>query len=166
VVADNTYDLASVPRWHSGSMVIIGDAAHAPSSISGQGASLAIEDAVVLAKCVRDAPTTSIAFANYERLRRDRVAAMVRQVTRGISNRVPGRLAYAQLPRLGRMRDRPGRSRRADGPIVRMLRDYALRSVYSCLVTERSLGWTYNHHIDWDDAAEPRPGCLVGRAHG
>ena len=41
VVADNTYDLASVPRWHAGSMVIIGDAAHAPSSISGQGASLA-----------------------------------------------------------------------------------------------------------------------------
>ena len=76
---------------------------------------------------------------------------MVRQVTRGISNRVPGRLAYGQLPRLGRKRDRPTRAPGTDSPIVRLLRDRALRSVYSCLVTERSLGWTYNHHIDWNE---------------
>jgi len=38
-------------------MAIIGDAAHAPSPTSGQGASLACEDAVILAKCLRDLPT-------------------------------------------------------------------------------------------------------------
>jgi 2-polyprenyl-6-methoxyphenol hydroxylase-like FAD-dependent oxidoreductase len=37
-------------------MIVIGDAAHATSPSSGQGASMAIEDAVVLAKCVRDLP--------------------------------------------------------------------------------------------------------------
>jgi hypothetical protein len=35
-------------------MIDLGDAAHATSPSSGQGASLAIEDAVVLAKCLRD----------------------------------------------------------------------------------------------------------------
>ena len=35
-------------------MIIVGDAAHATSPSSGQGASMAIEDAVVLAKCLRD----------------------------------------------------------------------------------------------------------------
>src|SRR3712207_668033 len=49
-----TYDLPSVPTWHRGSLVIIGDAAHATAPSSGQGASMAIEDAVVLARCLRD----------------------------------------------------------------------------------------------------------------
>ncbi|MFS6649934.1 FAD-dependent monooxygenase, partial [Staphylococcus aureus] len=40
-----------VPRWHSQRMVLVGDAVHAPSSSSGQGASLAIESAVQLARC-------------------------------------------------------------------------------------------------------------------
>ncbi len=154
VVADNTYDLVSVPKWHNGSMVIIGDAAHAPSSISGQGASLAIEDAVMLAKCLRDTNEPAAAFASYERLRRPRVEAMVLQVTRGISNRVPGRVAYGRLPRLRLRRNEATGAPRGDGAIARLLRDRALRAVYSCLVTERSLGWTYNHHIDWDDPVE------------
>lgn len=52
-----TYDLPSAPTWHSGAMVVIGDAAHAASPASGQGASMAIEDAVVLAQCLRDLPS-------------------------------------------------------------------------------------------------------------
>ncbi|MGW5199973.1 FAD-dependent monooxygenase [Streptomyces spiralis] len=62
-----------VPHWHRGRMVLIGDAAHAPSSSSGQGASLAIESSVELARCLRDLPTPEAAFAAYERLRRPRV---------------------------------------------------------------------------------------------
>src|SRR5215211_6141481 len=42
----NQYDMPSVPTWHRGPVVIIGDAAHAASPASGQGASMAIEDAV------------------------------------------------------------------------------------------------------------------------
>src|SRR5262249_19549883 len=49
-------DLAATPVWHRGPVVLIGDAAHATSPNAGQGASLAMEDALVLAKCLRDLP--------------------------------------------------------------------------------------------------------------
>ncbi|MGH3852906.1 MAG: FAD-dependent oxidoreductase [Pseudonocardiaceae bacterium] len=75
VLVTNAYDLAGVRIWHRGRMVIIGDAAHAASPATGQGASMALEDAVVLAKALRDMPDPESAFAVYERLRRDRVEA-------------------------------------------------------------------------------------------
>ena len=37
-------------------MVLVGDAVHAASPASGQGASMAFEDAVTLARCLRDLP--------------------------------------------------------------------------------------------------------------
>ena len=48
LAGDNTFDLPHVPTWNRGPMIVIGDAAHAPSPSSGQGASLAMEDAVPL----------------------------------------------------------------------------------------------------------------------
>ncbi|REK91921.1 FAD-dependent monooxygenase [Streptomyces inhibens] len=68
--------MPSVPHWHRGRMVLVGDSAHAPSSSSGQGASLAIESAVELARCLRDLPTPTEAFAAYVGLRRPRVEAI------------------------------------------------------------------------------------------
>ncbi|WP_438484003.1 FAD-dependent monooxygenase [Streptomyces sp. S186] len=68
--------MPSVPRWYRGRMVLVGDAVHAPSSSSGQGASLAMESAVELARCLRDLPTHGEAFAAYEALRRPRVEAI------------------------------------------------------------------------------------------
>ncbi|WP_318552153.1 FAD-dependent monooxygenase [Kitasatospora fiedleri] len=50
--------------------MLIGDAAHAASPATGQGASMALEDALVLAKALRDAPTTEAALARYEHHRR------------------------------------------------------------------------------------------------
>ena len=41
-----------VPRWHRDRMVLVGDAVHAPSNSTGQGASLAIESAIELARCL------------------------------------------------------------------------------------------------------------------
>ncbi|WP_414638650.1 FAD-dependent monooxygenase, partial [Actinophytocola sp.] len=72
----NTYDFPTVPVWHRGRMIIIGDAAHATSPASGQGASMALEDAVTLAKCLRDLPA---AYTAYENLRRKRVERVVAQ---------------------------------------------------------------------------------------
>ena len=46
-------------------MVRVSDSAPAPSSSSGQGASLAIESAIELARCLRDLPYEQ-AFAEYE----------------------------------------------------------------------------------------------------
>ncbi|MBO2457152.1 FAD-dependent monooxygenase [Actinomadura sp. LCR2-06] len=65
-----------VPHWHRGRMVLVGDSAHAPSPSSGQGASLAIESAVELARCLRDLPDPAAAFTAYEELRRPRVEAI------------------------------------------------------------------------------------------
>jgi 2-polyprenyl-6-methoxyphenol hydroxylase-like FAD-dependent oxidoreductase len=65
--------MPSVPHWHRGRMVLVGDSVHAPSSSSGQGASLAIESAIELARCLRDLPTPAAAFTAYENLRRRRV---------------------------------------------------------------------------------------------
>jgi 2-polyprenyl-6-methoxyphenol hydroxylase-like FAD-dependent oxidoreductase len=73
IMVTNAYDLPDVSRWHRDHMLVIGDAAHAASPATGQGASMALEDAVILAKSLRDAPDSASAFIIYEQLRRDRV---------------------------------------------------------------------------------------------
>ncbi|MGW7578666.1 FAD-dependent monooxygenase [Streptomyces sp. NPDC054765] len=78
MVAGRMERMPSVPHWYRGRMVLVGDSVHAPSSSSGQGASLAIESAVELARCLRDLPTPGEAFAAYEALRRPRVEAIGR----------------------------------------------------------------------------------------
>jgi FAD-dependent urate hydroxylase len=137
LAGDNTYDLPSVPTWHKGPMIVIGDAAHAPSPTSGQGASMAAEDAVVLAKSLRDLPDIPRAFAAYEQLRRRRVERIV-----------------AQGARTG--------STKTQGPVGRVVRDLLLPLVFRFLVTDRSMAWIYDHHLDWDTPAtvplEPAPG--------
>jgi 2-polyprenyl-6-methoxyphenol hydroxylase-like FAD-dependent oxidoreductase len=123
--ADNTHDLPSVPTWHRAPLVIIGDAAHAPSPSSGQGASMALEDGVVLAKCLREASSIQKAFTAFERMRRGRVERIVAQGARSSSSK-------------------------AAGPVGRVLRDLLLPFVFRHLVTETSQAWIYEHHIDWD----------------
>ena len=56
LVVGSMENMPRVPVWSRGRMVLVGDSAHAPSSSSGQGASLAIESAIVLARCLRDLP--------------------------------------------------------------------------------------------------------------
>jgi 2-polyprenyl-6-methoxyphenol hydroxylase-like FAD-dependent oxidoreductase len=76
-------DLAHLPRWSNSAMIVIGDAAHAASPTTTQGASMAIEDAVVLAQCLRDVPGQAAALATYERLRRSRVERVVQSGASG-----------------------------------------------------------------------------------
>lgn len=77
------YDLVGVPNWSRGRVVAMGDAVHATSPSAGQGASLALEDAITLAKSLRDLPTHEAAFAQYQRLRQPRAEA-VAQYARAI----------------------------------------------------------------------------------
>ena len=65
------YSVPRIPVWHRQGMVVIGDAAHAVGA--GQGASMAIEDAIVLAKCLKSSPNVTEALVRYERFRRPRV---------------------------------------------------------------------------------------------
>lgn len=123
LAGDNTHDLPAVPVWHNDRMIIIGDAAHAPSPSSGQGASMAIEDAVVLAQCLRDVPVVPSALSAFDQLRRNRVERIVAQGARSSS--------------------------KAAGPTGRIIRDLTLPLVFRYVVTEKSMAWLYDHHIDW-----------------
>ena len=65
------HSVPRIPVWCRDDMVVIGDAAHAVGA--GQGASMAIEDGVVLANCLRTGPSVGDSLVRYERLRRQRV---------------------------------------------------------------------------------------------
>lgn len=117
-------DMPAVPTWSRGRMVLIGDAAHAPSSSSGQGASLAIESAVQLARCLRDLPHQQ-AFAGYEQLRRARVEKIIAAGAR--TNRD-----------------------KAAGPVGRMLRDLLMPVAMKLLAKPERLTWQFGYRIDWD----------------
>jgi len=118
-----------VPRWHTGRMVLVGDAVHAPSNSSGQGASLAIESGIQLARCMRDAPDAPTAFAAYETLRRVRVEKIAK---RG-----------AALNRT-----------KAPGPVARRLMPLMMSLAFRLMPLERMLGAEQRYTIDWDARVE------------
>lgn len=70
-------------RWSLGGVTLVGDACHPTLPHLGQGATMAIEDAAVVAECVAALPTgsdrTALARALevYEALRKDRTYALV-----------------------------------------------------------------------------------------
>lgn len=70
------YDLPDLKTWSKDRVVLIGDAAHAISPHAGQGVSLALEDAICLAKCLRNASYPD-AFAAYQAARQVRVVKMI-----------------------------------------------------------------------------------------
>lgn len=71
------YDLNRVPTWGRGRVVAVGDAVHATSPSAGQGASLALEDAQVLTRCLREESLPSNAFARFQAERQPRTDKVV-----------------------------------------------------------------------------------------
>ena len=118
-----------IPRWYSQRMVLVGDAVHAPSSSSGQGASLAIESALQLARCLRDGSNAHEAFARYEQLRRPRVEKVA-----------------ADAAKIN--------SRKASGPVAKALAHFlmpiALRTFFK---PDKAFGALHTYRIDWDAPA-------------
>lgn len=57
-----------MPRWHRGRVVLAGDACHAVSLLAGQGASLGVAGAYVLAEQLCRAPSIADALNAYEQL--------------------------------------------------------------------------------------------------
>ena len=55
-------DIRSMPRWYAGRVCLIGDAAHATTPSTGQGASLAVEDSMELVQRLRDIDEPARAF--------------------------------------------------------------------------------------------------------
>ena len=70
-------DMPPLPTWHTRRVVLLGDAAHAVAPHAGQGASMALEDAVVLAACLREETTPLAAFVRFERLRKERTRVVM-----------------------------------------------------------------------------------------
>ncbi len=122
------HSLPHLPTWHLGRMIVTGDAAHAPSPTSGQGASLSIEDAVVLAKCLRDLPSPQAAFARYEAARRPRVERIIKWAARINSSK-------------------------AAGPVTASIRDALLPVILRLTADAKAQRRIYEHHIDWDAPA-------------
>ncbi|GIF04189.1 FAD-dependent monooxygenase [Actinoplanes siamensis] len=86
-------------RLHTGRMALLGDAAHAMEPNLGQGAGLAIEDAVVLAHAVTGASSTVSGLAHYSRARAGRVTRLARQ------SRLLGRITQSPSAAVVALRD-------------------------------------------------------------
>lgn len=72
----------------------MGDAAHATSPHIGQGASLALEDTVVLLNCLKKFNFPEIAFRYFQQERQQRVEKIVKQPRKiGNSKSKPGPVA-------------------------------------------------------------------------
>jgi 2-polyprenyl-6-methoxyphenol hydroxylase-like FAD-dependent oxidoreductase len=136
ISASNAYDMPPVRRWHRDRMIIIGDAAHAASPSSGQGASMAMEDAIVLAICLRDLGSPDSAFTRFEQLRRKRVEMVVAEGAKFSNQKAPGYIG-------------------------RQFRDL-LMPVFLKRVAgsgNQSLAWLFEYHVNWsqDVASLPLP---------
>jgi 2-polyprenyl-6-methoxyphenol hydroxylase-like FAD-dependent oxidoreductase len=120
-----------VPHWHSGRMVLVGDAVHAPSNSTGQGASLAIESSIQLARCLRDLPDATSAFIAYEQLRRERVERITKRGARTNSTKTPG-------------------------PVGRKAMQALMPVFFKMMNFEKVMGWEQRYRIDWDAPVEVR----------
>ena len=127
------YDISTQPIWQKGHVVLVGDAIHAVSPGAGQGASLAVEDALVLAKCLRDREDYALAFATYERLRRARVEHMVKY----------GRSL--------------GQAKIMTNPIQVWFRDLLMPFFLKHFANPAALDWVYSYKVDWDTPVEGTP---------
>jgi 2-polyprenyl-6-methoxyphenol hydroxylase-like FAD-dependent oxidoreductase len=110
----------AAPVWSRDGMILLGDAAHCASPSSGQGASMAFEDAVVFARSLGNTPDTAGGFAHYERLRRDRVERIVRHGTRG--NRA-----------------------KTMGPVARRLTNLFMPPVLKFMARTKTMDWQYTY---------------------
>jgi 2-polyprenyl-6-methoxyphenol hydroxylase-like FAD-dependent oxidoreductase len=100
ILQNDIFDRDPAPTWHRGRVVLLGDAAHPTTPNLGQGACMAIEDAVVLARAIAYSDDAESAFAQYYSRRSGRTARIVRM------SRWWGKSGLWKSPPLVWMRDR------------------------------------------------------------
>jgi 2-polyprenyl-6-methoxyphenol hydroxylase-like FAD-dependent oxidoreductase len=131
-VTGSLHIMPPVRHWYRGRMVLVGDSVHAPSNSSGQGASLAIESAVQLARCLRDLPDVPSAYAAYERLRRGRVEKVAARAAR---------INHAKAP----------------GPVARAVMPLLMGVMMKTMNPEKTMGPEQRYVIDWDAPVKAEP---------
>jgi 2-polyprenyl-6-methoxyphenol hydroxylase-like FAD-dependent oxidoreductase len=83
ILQNDIYDIDPLPEWVRGRAALLGDSAHAMTPNLGQGGCQAIEDAVVLGKCLQHASSVDAALQSYQhqRMRRTRhIAQLSRRI--------------------------------------------------------------------------------------
>jgi 2-polyprenyl-6-methoxyphenol hydroxylase-like FAD-dependent oxidoreductase len=113
------HDREPVNRWSDGRVMLLGDAAHPMTPNLGQGGGQAIEDAVVLDRCLRQQASIESAFAAFELARRERTSRVVLQSRR--------------MGALGQL----------DNRALCALRNLAVRGASSRRLAVRSMEWLY-----------------------
>lgn len=108
--------LAPVTRRHKGSTVLIGDAAHPVGA--GQGASIAMEDAVVLARALAVTDTVTAGLAAFDAARQPRA----------------GKLAKIETA---------NRDAKVAGPVAARMREVIMPHVFNRFY-EKATGWLYD----------------------
>ncbi|CRK85017.1 FAD-dependent oxidoreductase [Neobacillus massiliamazoniensis] len=128
----SAYALSKQPSsWHKGPIALMGDAAHAISPSSGQGASMALEDAIVLAKCLRDIPNVEKAFTTYEHIRRERTVKMYEVGERSDSGKY------------------------VINPFIQWFRDVTTPIFLKRFANPEASDWMYSYRVDWNTKVSP-----------
>jgi 2-polyprenyl-6-methoxyphenol hydroxylase-like FAD-dependent oxidoreductase len=87
IVVTATLDVATLPTWSRQRTLLIGDAAHATSPHAGQGASLALEDAMRFGRLMQEGHELGVTFENFESERRRRAERIVALARRNGNNK-------------------------------------------------------------------------------
>jgi len=120
------YDVPTLPAWSMDRVLLIGDAAHATSPHAGQGASLALEDAMALGKLLRSPEVHhDQVFAEFMRDRRSRVERVIAEARRR------------------------GDGKRTLTPTAAWIRDRVI-STLAHVLGARMNQWMYSYKIAWE----------------
>lgn len=82
IIKTNLYDRVPALPWSKQNVTLLGDAAHPTLPTLGQGACMALEDALVITNCLLEYSEPAVAFCKYESLRFPRTKSIVKQSLR------------------------------------------------------------------------------------
>lgn len=82
IIKTDLYDRVPVLPWSKQNITLLGDAAHPTLPTLGQGACMALEDALIITKCLVKSSSLVTAFQNYENQRFFRTKSIVEQSLR------------------------------------------------------------------------------------
>jgi 2-polyprenyl-6-methoxyphenol hydroxylase-like FAD-dependent oxidoreductase len=99
LIWNDIIDLKPLKQFAFGNILLMGDAAHATTPNLGQGACMAIEDAVILANCLAENAEPIVAFQRFETRRLRRTRHIIRD------SRRLGRIAQLENPFLIKLRN-------------------------------------------------------------